>query len=116
MDASGVAWATGAELTPARPTWPREDDRAGEARASPPPSPAGGSVAPGEALGAPFSLFAAGIGLAKEYGRQASTIGAGSKTKIKHLLVVDHGLKLPPAELEAREPAAGVSLRRLGVK
>ena len=38
----------------------------------PPPSSAGGSAPPDEASGAPFSFFAAGTGLAKEYGRQAS--------------------------------------------
>ena len=72
-DASGVAWAMGAELAPASPARPREDDRAGEARVLPPPCPADGGVAPDEASGAPFSFFAAGTGLDKEYGRQAST-------------------------------------------
>ena len=63
----------GAELALASPTRPREDDRAGEARVLSPPSPADGGAASDEASGAPFSFFAAGTGLAKEYGRQAST-------------------------------------------
>ena len=39
---------------------------------------------------------------------------ARNKTRIKHLLVAARELEQPPAILEAREPAAGISLERLG--
>ena len=104
----------GAELAPASSTCTREDNRAGEAHALQPPPFAGRGAAPDGASGAPFSFFAAGASLAKRYRHQASTTKQGIKTRIRHLLVAARELEEPPAILEAREPAAGISLERLG--
>src|SRR4051812_38929286 len=110
---SGVAWAMGAELAPASPARPRDDDRAGEARASQSPSFAGRGAAPDGTSGAPFGFFAAGASLSKRYGRQASAAEQEIKTRIKHLRVVASELKLPPAKFEARKPAGMVNLGKL---
>ena len=69
----------GAELAPASSTRPREDDRAGEARALQPPSFAGRGAAPDGTSGAPFSFFTAGASLAKRYRHQASATKQGIK-------------------------------------
>src|SRR3954464_309257 len=96
---SGVAWAMGAELALAGSVRPREDDRAGEARASRSPSFAGRSAAPQGTSGAPFIFFAAGASLSKRHECQASAAEQETKTRVKHLRVVAGELKLPPAKL-----------------
>ena len=77
---SRVSEAMGADSSPKRPSRPREDDRAGEARAATSfplvdeGAISAGGLAPSGAAEAPFNLFTAGDGLTKEYGRQASTV------------------------------------------
>src|SRR4051812_41867223 len=78
---SGVTWAMGAELAPASSARPCEGDRAGEARASRSPSPAGGGAAMDGASRAPFSFFAAGANLFKRRERQASAAEQEIKTR-----------------------------------
>src|SRR3954466_1345973 len=104
----------GAELSPAGSARPREDDRAGEARASRSPSFTGRGAAPDGTSGAPFGFFAAGASLSKRCGRQASAAEQEIKTGIKRLRVVAGELKLPPAKFEARKPAGRVNLGKLG--
>src|SRR3954468_3262146 len=104
----------GAELAPAGSARPREDDWAGEARASRSPSFAGRGTATDRTSGAPFGFFASGANLSKRCGRQASAAEQEIKTRIKHLRVVASELKLPPAKFEARKPAGRVNLGKLG--
>ena len=100
-DTSGVTWVVGAELAPAGSARPREDDRAGEARASRSPSFAGRGAATDGTSGAPFDFFAAGASLSKRCGRQASEAEQEIKTRIKCLQVITGELKRPPAKFEA---------------
>src|SRR3954464_2859253 len=104
----------GAELAPAGSARPCEDDRAGEARASRSPSFVGRGAAPDGTSGAPFGFFAAGAGLSKRCGRQASTTEQEIKTRIKRLRVLASELRQPPAKFEARMPARRVTLGKLG--
>ena len=116
---SRVNGATGADTSPRRPSQPREDDQTREVRAAPSSSPADEGTAPADGLApsraaeAPLNLFAAGAGLTKNMDVKPRR-QKPSKARIEHLLVVARGPKQPPAKLEAREPAAGVSLRRPG--
>ena len=91
----------GAELAPASSARPRQDDRAGEARAPRSPSSTGGGATADGASGAPFGFFAAGASLFKKCERQASAAEQEIKTRVKHLWVIAGELGQPPAKLEA---------------
>ena len=77
------------------------------------PFSCGWKCCPGRSLRSPLQLFRRRRRPSQGTWTSSLNNEEKSKTRIKHLLVIDRGLKQPPAELEAREPAAGINLKRL---